>query len=191
MKNQKHKWYALILYALFLILLIPFSLIGTLIAVAWFAMLPLLERSIYARSAYFAVSGEKYSFMITRTKRYRICRTVARKRPDLAFVHTEHGDVIVTPDALIFFDVFDRVIFNERSGRWFAALAESEEPTDLAEWFTHARTALPVELTSGKECRLLALEQIFYRENLQRAKESPLFLLYNREWKLNRLVKSI
>ena len=179
------------LYVLLLILLIPAALIGMLVTVAWFAMLPFFERAIYARSAYFAASGEKYSFMITRTKRYRICRTVTKKRPDLAFMHTEHGDMIVAPDALIFFDVFDRVIFNERSGRWFAALAESEEPIDLEEWFARARTALPEELIRGRECRLLALSQIFYKENLQRAKESPLFLLYNREWKLKRLVKRI
>ena len=54
MKAQRQKWYHWILYVLLLILLIPAALIGMLVTVAWFVMLPFFERAIYARSAYFA-----------------------------------------------------------------------------------------------------------------------------------------
>ena len=174
------KWYTKVLMGFLVLLLSPFLLLAIIAMLATAIIAPIFEIPHYRRSTYHRTFGEKYSWLITRTERFRVFGRLRRHRPDIAFPPTVKDRFVCCTcgTTLIYFGIFDRFVYNTEEGRWCAATAESDEPRDLSELLAACPFAPDGEKYPTTDVKILASASLFYEENAHRALEDERFIVY-------------
>ncbi len=182
------KWYMKALMALLCVLLSPVLLLAALAMLACAILMPLFEIPYYTRCSYHRTFGEKYSWFITRTLRFRVFRRLRRHRPDVAFppAGTDRFHCFTLGRDLIFFGIFDRFVFDKETGEWCAAASESADPLPLGQALAEYPFHPDAEKYPVDNVRILADARLFYEENLHRALDDPRFIVYKTKKELKR-----
>ena len=174
------KWYMKALMGFLVFLLSPLLLLAIIAMLSCAIVIPLFEIPYYHRSAYHRTFGEKYSWLITRTARFRVFRRLRRHRPDIAFPPTSRDRFVCCTcgTTLIYFGIFDRFVYNTEEGHWCAATSESDEPRELNKLLAACPFAPDGEKYPTTDVKILASASLFYEENAHRALEDPRFIVY-------------
>lgn len=182
------KWYMKVLMGFLCLLLSPVLLLSVLAVLGLAIVSPLLEIPYYTRCTYHRVFGEKYSWLITRTPRFRVFRRLRKCRPDVAFPPTgnDRFHCFTVGSELIFFGIFDRFVYDAESGEWCAAAAESDEPLPLPRALAEYPHYPDSEKYPTTGVRILADARLFYEENLHRAVADPRFIVYKSKRELKK-----
>ena len=174
------KWYMKLWMGILVLLLSPLLLLAIVVMLACAIVLPLVEAPYYRRTAYYRTFGERYSWWITRTFRFRVFRRLRKRRPDIAFppVGSDRFVCCTCGTTLIYFGIFDRFVYDKERECWCAASSENDEPVELDE----AIAALPHRPDPEKYpvtgVKILASAALFYAENAYRALDDPRFIVY-------------
>lgn len=182
------KWYMKVLMGFLCLLLSPVLLLAALAVLGLAILTPVLEIPYYTRCSYHRVFGEKYSWLITRTLRFRVFRRLRRNRPDVAFppAGTDRFHCFTVGQKLIFFGIFDRFVYDSESGEWCAAASESAEPLPLSRALAEYPHYPDGEKYPTTEIKILADARLFYEENLHRAMADPRFIIYKSKKELKK-----
>jgi hypothetical protein len=174
------KWYMKALMGFLVLLLSPFLLLAIIAMLATAIIAPIFEIPHYKRSTYHRTFGEKYSWLITRTARFRVFRRLRRHRPDIAFPPTVKDRFVCCTcgTTLIYFGIFDRFVYDTEEGCWCAAISESDEPRELNELLAACPFAPDKEKYPTTDVKILASAALFYEENAYRALDDPRFIVY-------------
>ncbi len=187
------KWYMKALMGFLVFLLSPFLLLAIIAMLSCAIIMPLFEIPYYHRSAYHHTFGEKYSWMITRTARFRIFRRLRRHRPDIAFPPTGRDRFVCCTcgTTLIYFGIFDRFVYDAETGHWCAATAESDEPKELNELLATCPFAPDGEKYPTTDVKILVSATLFYEENAYRALDDPRFIVYKNYKELKKKIMEL
>ncbi|MBQ8356188.1 MAG: hypothetical protein IJX39_00100 [Clostridia bacterium] len=174
------KWYMKALMGVLVILLSPVLLLAIIATLVSAIVSPWFEMPYYARSAYYRTFGEKYSWFITSTPRFRVFRRLRKRRPDVAFppAGTDRFHCFTCGTTLIYFGIFDRFVYDTEKGEWCAAASENDEPRELSEALAEYPHKPDGEKYPTTDVKILACAELFYEENLYRAYDDPRFIIY-------------
>ena len=187
------KWYMKVLMGFLVVLLSPLLLLAIPVVLACSILTPLVEIPYYRRSTYYRTFGEKYSFLITRTARYRVFRRLRRHRPDIAFPPTGKDRFLCCTcgTTLIYFGIYDRFVYDSERNDWCAAVSENDEPRPLDELIANCPFAPDSEKYPTTDVKILADAALFYEENADRALNDSRFIIYKNHTELKRKIMEL
>lgn len=174
------KWYMKALMGFLVLLLSPLLLLAIIVMLICAIIIPLFEIPYYRRSAYYRTFGERYSWLITRTARFRVFEKLRRHCPNAVFPPTGRDRFVccICGTTLIYFGIFDRFVYDTEQGHWCAAISESDEPRELNMLLASCPFAPDGKQYPTTCVKILVDASLFYEENAYRVADDPRFIVY-------------